>query len=70
MFQSLAEPNKTKSYKLEHVLNAMFPKLWNAIENDLTETKSTKIFKQRVINIYLENYEKFKCKKPSCISCE
>ncbi len=63
MFQSLAEPNKTKSYKLEPVLNAMFLKLWNAIENDLTETKSTKIFKQRVINIYLENYERFKCKK-------
>ena len=40
MFKSLAEPNITKSYKLEWVLNknlesfpsAMFPKLWNAIE--------------------------------------
>ena len=41
----------------------MFPKLWNAIEIDLKETKSAKIFKQRVINIYLENYERFKCKK-------
>ena len=45
-------------------------KLWNKIEFDLKETKSAKIFKQRVINIYLENYERFKCKKPSCISCE
>ena len=40
----------------------MFPKLWNEIEFDLKETKSAKIFKQRVINIYLENYERFKCK--------
>ena len=43
----------------------MFPKLWNAIELDLKETKSAKIFKQRVINICLENYERFKCEKPS-----
>ena len=72
MFKSLSEPNRTKSYKLERVLNknlesfgksAMFPKLWNAIEIDLKETKSAKTFKQRVINIYLENYERFKCKK-------
>ena len=78
MFKSLAEPRRTKSYKLEPVLNknvesflsAMVPKLWNAIEIDLKETKSAKTFKQRVININLENYEKFKCKKPSCISCE
>ena len=45
-------------------------KLWNKIEYYLKETKSAKIFKQRVINIYLENYERFKCEKPSCISCE
>ena len=52
MFKSLAEPNRTKSYKLERVLNknlesfpsAMFPKLWNKIEIDLKETKSAKIF--------------------------
>ena len=78
MFKSLAEPNRTKSYKLERVLNknlesfpsAMFPKLWNEIEIDLKETKSSKIFKQRVINIYLENYERFKCEKTSCKLCE
>ena len=46
----------------------MFPKLWNEI--DLKETKSAKIFKQRVINIYLKNYERFKNEKPSCISWE
>ena len=54
MFKSLAEPNITKSYKLEWVFNknlesipsAMFPKLWNAIEIDLKEIKSTKIFEQ------------------------
>ena len=51
-FQNIAEPNRTKSYKLERVLNknlesfpsAKFPKLWNKI--DLKETKSAKIFKQ------------------------
>ena len=40
---SLAEPNRTKSYKLEPVLNknlesfpsAIFSKLWNAIEMTL-----------------------------------
>jgi len=73
-----SQPNRTISYKLERVLNtnlesfpsAMFPKLWNEIEMDLKETKSAKISKQRIINIYLENYERFKCEKPSCISCE
>jgi len=73
-----SEPNRTKSYKLERALNknlenfpsAMFPKLGNAIEIDLKETKSAKMFKQRVIKNYLENYERFKCEKPSCISCE
>ena len=67
MFKSLAEPNRRKSYKLERVLDknletfpsAMFLKLWNAIEIDLKETKSAKIFKERVIIIYLENYERF-----------
>ena len=50
--KSLAEPNRTKSYKLERVLNknlesfssAMFPIWWNEIEIDLKETKSAKIF--------------------------
>ena len=77
MLKSRAERNRTKSYKLEQVINknleifpsALFPKLWNAIEIDLKKTKSAKIFKQRIINIYLENYERFKCKKSSCISC-
>ena len=77
MFKSRAELNRTKSFKLERVIDknlerfpsSMFPKLWNAIEIDLKETKSAKIFKQRVINIYLENYERFKCKKSSCIIC-
>ena len=55
---------------LESFPSAMFPKLWNEIEFDLKETKSAKIFNQRVINIYLENYERFKCEKPSCISYE
>jgi len=69
---SLTEPIRTKSYKLARVSNknpsAMFPKFCDAIEIDLKE--SAKIFKQRVINIHLENYERFKYGKPSCISSE
>ena len=46
----LAEPNRTKSYKLERVLfitlecfpSALFPKIWNSIELELKETKSAK----------------------------
>ena len=76
MFKSLAEPNRTKSCKLEQKQNlesfpsAIFPKLWNEIEIDLKDTKPAKIFKQRVINIYPENYERFKCEKPRCILYE
>ena len=51
MFNSLVEPNRTKSYKLERVPfktlecfpSALFPKLWNSIEFiELKETKSSK----------------------------
>ena len=43
MLNSLAEPNRTKSYKLERVLfkvlecfpSALFPKIWNSIELEL-----------------------------------
>ena len=78
MFKSLAEPIRTKSYKLERVLNkniesfpsAMFPKLWNAIEMDLKETKSAKVFKQRVIMIYLTIMRGLNAKNLVCISCE
>ena len=59
------------------ILNFLFRKILglNVVLNDklkidLKETKSAKIFKQRVINIYLENYERYKCGKPSCLSCE
>ena len=52
---------------LESFPSTMFPKLWNAIEIDLKEIKTANIFKQRVINIYLKNCERFKFEKPSCI---
>ena len=46
-FNYLAEPKRTKSYKLERVLfktlecfpSALFPKLWNSIELERKETK-------------------------------
>ena len=57
MFYSLAEPNRTKSYKLERVLFKTlecFPKIWNSIELELKETKSAKSFKRKVAKIYLD----------------
>ena len=56
MFNSLTEPNRTKSYKLERVLfkmleyfpSALFPKLWNSIELELKETKSPTLFKRKL----------------------
>ena len=57
MFNSLAEPNRTKSYQLKHVLfktleyfpSALFPKLWNSIKLKLKETKSAKLFKRKIL---------------------
>ena len=53
MFNSLAEPNRTKS----------FPKIWNSIELELKETKSAKSFKRKVAKIYLDSYANYICKK-------
>ena len=71
MFNSLAEPNRTKSYKLERVLfktlecfsSALFPKIWNSIELELKETKSAKSLKRKVAKIYLDSYANYICKK-------
>ena len=60
MFNSLDEPNRTKSYKLERVLfktleyfpSALFPKLWNSLELVLKETKSAKLFKRKMFKNY------------------
>ena len=73
MFNSLAEPNRTKSYKLERVLfktlecfpSALFPKLWNSIELELKETKS---FKRKVAKNYSDSYASCVCIK-NCVSC-
>ena len=54
MFNPLAEPNRTKSYKSERVLfktlecfpSALIPKIWNSIELELKETKSAKLFEK------------------------
>ena len=55
MFNSLAEPNRTNSYKLEQVLfktlecfpSALFPKLWNLIELDLKKLNLQNCFKEK-----------------------
>ena len=74
MFNSLAEPNRTKSYKLERVLfktlecfpSALFPKICNSIELELKETKSAKSFKRKVAKISLDSYANYICKKKLC----
>ena len=66
MFNSLAEPNRTKSYKLERVLFKTlecFPKIWNSIELELKETKSAKSCKRKVAKISLDSYANYICKK-------
>ena len=71
MFNSLAEPNRTKSYKLERVPFktlecfplAFFPKLLNSIELELKETKSAKLFKRKTFKNYLDRYASYICKK-------
>ena len=64
MFNSLAEPKRTKSYKHERVLfktlecfySALFPKLWNSIELEFKEAKSAKSFKKKSRQNYLDSY--------------
>ena len=76
MFNSLAEPNRAKSYKLERILfrtlecfpSALFPKIWNSIELELKETKSAKLFKRKIFKTYLGSYANYICKK-NCVSC-
>ena len=76
MFNSLAEPNRTKSYKrvrvffktLECFPSALFPKIWNSIELELKETKYAKSFKRKVAKNYLDSYASYICKK-NCVSC-
>ena len=75
MFNSLAEPNKTKSCKLEWVLfktlecfpSALFPKRWNLIKLELKKTKSAISFKRQVAKIYSDSYASYICKKKLCI---
>ena len=71
MFNCLAEPNRTKSYKLERGLcktlecfpSALLPKIWNSIVLKLKVTKSAKSFERKVAKIYLDSYANYICKK-------
>ena len=66
-FNSLAEPNRTKSYKLERVLfktlecfpSALFPKFWNSIALELKEIKSGKLFKRMIFKNYSDSYASY-----------
>ena len=69
--------NVIKSYKLERVLfktleyfpSALFPKLWNSIELELTETKSAKLLTRKLLKTYSDSYATYICKKNNCFSC-
>ena len=71
IFNSLAEPNRTKSYKLERVPlktlecfpPALFPKIWNSIELELKETKSAKLLKRKIFKNFLDRYASYFFKK-------
>lgn len=78
MFTSLAEPNRTKSYKLELVKHkslenfpaAIFPKVWNAIELNIKDIYSPKAFKNEIKMFYLNMYKDFSCNKHNCLACQ
>ena len=53
---------------LECFPSTLFPKLWNSIELELKETKSSKSFKRKVAENYLDSYASYICKK-NCVSC-
>ena len=69
MFNSLAEPNRTKSYKLERVLfktleyfpSVLFPNLLNSLELELKETKSAKLFLKKIFKNYSDSYASYIC---------
>jgi len=41
--------------------------MWNLIELELKETKSAKLFKRKVVKIYLDSYASYICKNKLCI---
>ena len=78
MFNSLSDPNRTKSFKVEKVKlkslesfpSVVFPKLWNITPIIQKEIKSIKSFKKTLFLSFVDEYHQFQCKSHHCFSCE
>ena len=77
MFIALAEPNRTKSYKLELVNSKYlesFPtvyltRTWNSIPLEIKSLGSLTSFKTSFKKSFLEEYSNFHCINRNCFSC-
>jgi len=77
MFIALAEPNRTKSYKLELVNSKYlesFPtvyltRTWNSIPLEIKSLGSLTSFKTSLKKSFLEEYSNFHCINRNCFSC-
>ena len=75
---SLMDPNRTKSYKLEKVMNkyienfpsVTFSRLWNNVDINTKEIKSLNRFKSTLKTSFLEQYKECSCFKSNCFSCK
>ena len=77
MFLALAEPNRTKSYKLELVNNkylesfptVFLPRTWNSIPLEIKSLGTLASFKTSLKKSFLEEYSSFRCINRNCFSC-
>ena len=77
MFIALAEPNRTKSYKLELVNNkylesfptVFLPRTWNSIPLEIKSLGTLTSFKTSFKKSFLEEYSNFHCINRNCFSC-
>ena len=74
---ALAEPNRTKSYKLELVNNkylesfpmVFLPRTWNSIPLEIKSSGTLTSFKTSLKKGFLEEYSNFHCINRNCFSC-
>jgi len=77
MFIPLAEPNRTKSFKLEFIRNkhletfpkVFIPRIWNSIPLDIKHSSSLSSFKCALRRTIFDVYSQFNCSSPNCYSC-
>ena len=77
MFIALAEPNRTKSYKLELVNNkylesfptVFLPRTWNSIPLEIKSLGTLTSFETSFKKSFLEEYSNFHCINRNCFSC-